>query len=243
MKALMVGCEYVGTSTLMKELVKWSHRVMGEGKGFWGYHGHWTLPDTNGHCTIVTEMDEYNFNTPEEQAQIMALSPKTKELIQRHSLAYHTGPASLRGDGDNLFIGLHIENAIYGRRYYGYFQGETGEFERDYILRHTDMDIMEHDPRFVLILVTASRDAIAERMKANPHPFHQVPEEDIQAVLDEFETEFNESTIATKIKIDTTEGTVEENLAELIEKLEPHFTIKDQTRIVVETARKKGEWV
>ena len=143
MKALMVGCEYAGTSTLMQALVKWSNKVMGEGKGFWGYHDHWTLPDTNGHW----ELDVENFDTPEEQAQIMALSPKTKKLIQTHSLAYHTSPSSLRGDGDNLFIGLHIENAIYGRRYYGYFQDDsTGE--REYILRHTEKDILEFVPQF-----------------------------------------------------------------------------------------------
>ena len=41
----------------------------------------------------------------------MALSPKTKELIQPHNLAYHTSPGSLRGDHDNLFVGLHIEIA------------------------------------------------------------------------------------------------------------------------------------
>ena len=31
--------------------------------------------------------------------------------------------------------------------------------------------------------------------------------------------------------------------AELIEKLKPHFTVKDQNRILIETARKKGEWI
>jgi hypothetical protein len=239
MKAIFVGCEYAGATTLMQGLVTWSNQVMGEGNGFWGYHAHWTLPDNNGHW----KLDEENFTTPEEQALLMALSPKQKELIQRHSLAYHTSPASLRGDNDNLFIGLHIENAIYGRRYYGYFQGESGEFEREYILRHTDKDIMALSPETVLVLVKASRDTIAQRINENRHKFHQVPEEDIQEVLDEFQAEFDRSTIERKITIDTTDGAVEENLADLIKQLEPFFTDKDRGRILAEIARKRGEWI
>ena len=49
-----------------------------------------------------------NLCTPEEQQQILALSPKAKKMIQRHNMAYHTTPEALRSP-DYLTIGLHIE--------------------------------------------------------------------------------------------------------------------------------------
>jgi hypothetical protein len=210
---------------------------MGEGNGFWGYHDHWTLPDTNGHW----ELDVENFNSPEEQEQIMGLSPKTRELIQRHNIAYHISPESLSAP-DNLFIGLHFENAIYGQRYFGYFAGESAK-NRRLLFEHFEADMMKWAPDMPLVLIKASAETIARRMRENPHPQQVVQEADIPEVLDEFESEFNSSSFNNKLTVDTTEGTAEENLAAFIKDAEPYMYQEDKLRILIENARKRGEWI
>ena len=64
MKAILIGCEYAGTSTLAQGLVKWSNKLMGQGKGLWGYHDHWTIPDTPaiGNWTKRTSTPRRNRN-------------------------------------------------------------------------------------------------------------------------------------------------------------------------------------
>ena len=101
-RALLIGCEYAGTTTLAEGIRSWSRKAMGQ--GLVAYHDHWKIPHTSGHPGF----DDENLFTPEEQQQILALSPKAKEMIQRHNMAYHTTPEALRSP-DYLTIGLHIE--------------------------------------------------------------------------------------------------------------------------------------
>ena len=97
MKLILVGCEYSGTTTLALRINNWLTDLTGA--GFRLIHDHWKLPHTSGHLPEDTD----NFLTPEEQAQVLGLSPKLKEMHQRHSLYYHT--PNHPSDENKLVIG------------------------------------------------------------------------------------------------------------------------------------------
>ena len=237
MRAILIGCEYAGTTTLAGGLQRWSREVMGEGNGLRMIHDHWKIPHISGHPGL----DDENLLTPGEQEQILALPPKVKEMMQRHSLAYHTAPGALRNP-DYVAIGLHIENAVYGQLYFDYYVGERA-WVRQAVLDHFEKSIVELAPDMTLVLVRASAETIAGRMKENPHPNGVLKEADIERVMREFETGFERSAIRNKISIDTTEGTPEETLAEFLEKFEPCLNENDKQRILIHRARQRGEWI
>jgi hypothetical protein len=60
-----------------------------------------------------------------------------------------------------------------------------------------------------------------------------VPPQDIELVLRRFQEEFNRSIIPRKITLDTSTATVEESLAEFIEKIQPYLTQADQLRVLL----------
>ncbi len=237
MRALLIGCEYTGTTTLAEGIRSWSHSVMGEGKGLMAYHDHWKIPHTSGHVGL----DDENIFTPEEQEQFLAMTPKAKEMFQRHNITYHVQPDALRNP-DYLSIGLHIENGIYAPMYFDYYVGDTAWMKRA-VIDHIEEVIHEFAPTMPLVLVKASREAIAERMKASPHHNPVVRQEDIPRVLDEFEAEFERSTIGNKLTVDTTEGTPEQTLGQFLKQFEPHLTESDTLRILTHQARQRGEWI
>ena len=68
-------------------------------------------------------------------------------------------------------------------------------------------------------------------MKENPHTHQVVQEKDIEYVLQRFEEEFEASLIQKRIVLDTTTATVEETLAEFVEKYEPFHTNADLLRL------------
>ena len=236
MKVILIGCEYVGTTALAEAIRKWSYEVMDEGKGIPLYHDHWKIPHTSGHPGF----DEFTF-TDEEQEQVLALSPMAKEMIQRHSLYYHIQPEALRND-DYLTIGLHIENAIYAPLYFGYYVGDRAWAKRSSI-EQIEHGILEFAPDMTLVLLKASPDTIARRMKESPHHNQVIREQDIERVLGEFETEYGRTAIKNKFTLDTTSATVEETLGQFVTEIEPFLSETDRVRILAENARKSGEWL
>ena len=237
MRALLIGCEYAGTTTLAEGIRSWSHRVMGEGKGLRAYHDHWKIPHTSGHVGL----DDENIFTPEEQEQFLALTPKAKEMFQRHNITYHVQPDALRNP-DYLSIGLHIENGIYAPMYFDYYVGDTAWMKRA-VSDHIEEVILEFAPTMPLVLVKASPEAIADRMKASPHRNQVIGEEDIGRVSDEFEAEFERSAIGSKLTIDTTDATADETLAEFLKQFEPHLNETDTLRILTHKASQSGDWL
>ena len=237
MRGILIGCEYAGTTTLADGIQRWSHEVMGEGNGLRAFHDHWKIPHVSGHPGL----DDENLFTPEEQEQFLALTPKTKEMIQRYSVTYHLTPGALRNP-DYVSVGLHIENAIYGALYFGYYTGEQAWMRRA-ILDHFEESILEFAPDMPLVLVKASPETIARRMKENPHPNGLLKEPDIEKVLEEFETEFERSSMRNKFSIDTTGNTPEETLARFLEEFEPYLNETDKLRILIHRARRRGEWI
>ena len=130
-----------------------------------------------------------------------------------------------------MVIGMHIDDAIYGPRYFGY--GGPGEqFDRRDVSRKIEHLIVSFEPETVLVLVKASPDVIARRMKEDPHRNGVVREGDVEYILRRFEEECQASQIANKMTLDTSESTVESTVAESVEKMEPYFTVADRLRMV-----------
>ena len=231
MKILLVGCEYSGTTTLAKAIFKWGEEQMGAEFGL--FHDHWKIPNTSGH----TPEDEASRLTDEEQEQVQALSPKIKEMVQRHSLYYHVQPWAFWPEraheqgfyNDYLAVGLHIEDMIYGRLYFDYgHEGRPGD--RSIVGPNIERAILEWTPELVLVLVKAAPDVIRRRMRESPHKRQVLQDSDVEKVLSLFEEGYAGSLITNKFELDTTSATVGESLAEFIEKMAPYLTDTDRRR-------------
>ena len=119
--------------------------------------------------------------------------------------------------------------------YYGY--GGKGEYaERTTLARAVEKTIMEEAPDTVLILLTASAEVIAQRMRDNPQPRGVLQEKDIEYVLQRFEEEYQGSLIRRKLTLDTTTATVEETLAEFAEQIELYLSDTDRLRMLAHQA-------
>ena len=164
MRLILVGCEYAGKTTLANSIVGWIEHTFGSSRTF---HDHFSLP-----C---------NEFPVEEQEQLLALSPRLKEMFQRYMMNYHFHPA-FYSDPDHNLVGFHIEEAVYAPLYYGY--GGRGEYaDRAALARAFDEEIMQHAPDTVLVLVRARPEVIAQRMREQPHERPVVQEKDIEYVF------------------------------------------------------------
>ncbi len=227
MRLIVAGCEYAGTTTLASAIDDWMEATMGA--RFALIHDHYKVPHTSGHPDDTT---------PEEREQIMALSPKLKEMVQRHSIYYHIQPGSFDVP-DWLVIGLHIEDSVYGPLYYGY--GQDGKpHDRKVVSRQVERAIMRFAPDVVLVHVKASPEVVARRMREKQHQDAVLKEKDISMVLRLFEEAVSRSTISRRITVDTSAQPVQATLAEFMKKMEPHFTDTDRLRILTHRALKAG---
>ena len=224
MRLIIAGCEYSGTSTLAFALDDWLYEKMGV--RFPLIHDHWKIPDTSGHPQPDMSDDE--------RAQVLALSPELKEMTQRHSLYYHIQANSWNGP-DWLAIGLHIDDSVYGPRYFGY-GGDGKPHDRKVVSHQVEGSILRFAPDMVLVQVAATADVIAQRMSEHPHPISPLQAGDIQSVLNEYDDAIARSTISHRISLDTSASTVEETVAEFARKIEPHLTDTDRSRILVHSA-------
>jgi hypothetical protein len=231
MKLILVGCEYSGTTTLALGIDGWLEKL--SGAGFRLIHDHWKLPHTSGHLPV----DLANFLTPEEQAQVLALSPKLKEMHQRHSLYYHTphGPT----DGNKLMIGYTIDDSVYGQLYFEYGRPNDPQ-DRRLVAPQVEKTMLTHDPDTIMVLLKADPDVIRKRMKADPHDAGVLREEDIEQAVDRFAQEFKYSLVRSKLTLDTTSSTPGDTLTEFAEKIRPYLTEADRSRILAHRALGDG---
>jgi hypothetical protein len=222
MRLVLVGCEYVGKTTLAHGVAAWIERTMGPPipPGMPPFHDHFTFPDI-AHGGL----------TDEECEQVMALSPRLKSMIQNHQILYHLNP-SFYGDHDNIMVGFHIENAVYGPLYHGY--GEDGSGSA--IARNVEGHIMGVAGDTVLVLMRASAQVISRRMGESPHPRGVLKEKDIDHVLKRFEEEYAASIIRYRFVLDTTATTPAETLAQFVEYIQPHLAESDRTRLLAHRA-------
>ena len=222
MKLILIGCEYSGTTTLALAINEWMKETTGTDTRL--IHDHWKIPHTSGHLPDV----DSHFLTREEQAQILALSPKLKEMHQRHSLYYHT-PHSPNTE-NSLIIGYHFDDSVYGQLYFEYGRPTDPE-DRRLVTPRVEKTMLGNAPETVLILVKASPDDISARMKEHPHENGVLNVEDIEFVVDRFDEEFKYSMVSKKITLDTTSVSVEDSILEFAEKIQPHLSDVDRSRM------------
>ena len=245
MRLIIAGCEYSGSTTLSLAFGEWAGANMSGGKfGPNEYHDHWKLPHVSNFTPpSAAEVDavmacypdarEGDFTrtglTHEEQAQILALSPKLKEMLQRYHLQYHLHPSFYKQD-DHIMVGAHLDEGILGPIYFDY-GGDGAYADRRASMRRYEEQILELAPDTILVSVTASADAIRARMRRSPHANSPMREGDVKRVLARYEEEFADSLLKRRIRVDTTDASVEESLAELTAKLVPLFDAKDRARL------------
>jgi len=226
MRIILVGCEYAGTTTLAKAICRWAKESMGETIAF---HDHFKIPNLIGHTTADNEQLYF---TDEELEQMRGLSPRLKEHFQRFQMEYHLSPG-FYGDSHHNLVGFHIDEAVYAPLYYGYSLEEEGYAKsRSWQGRHTESHIMGVAPDTVLVLVKASPEVIARRMRDNPHREGLLQEEDIEHVLEAYEEEYNSSFIRRRFVLDTSSATVDESLARFVEEMKTHLTEADRVRMI-----------
>ena len=245
MRLIIAGCEYSGTTTLSQTFGDWGAANMEGGR--WGpneYHDHWKLPHVSNFsppapdevanvvaCYPDTKYGDYTRTglTHEEQAQIMALSPKLKEMLQRYHLQYHLHPSFYAQD-DHIMVGAHIDEGILGPIYFDY--GGDGQYaDRRPSMRHYEEQILDLAPDTILVLVTASAEVIRQRMKDNPHLAGALQDADVEHVLERHEEEYADSLLLHKTRLDTSSATIQESTDEIIEKITALMTEKDRQRI------------
>jgi len=228
MNLIIAGCEYSGTTPLAQAIAGWAQETMG---GTQDVHDHFKIP----HIACYWNGPAAEPFTDEELTQIMSWSPKLKEMAQRQSQNYHMPNNS--NAADYILVGYHMDDAVYSSAFFGY--GHEKELQGGWrwkYARHIESRFIEQAPDTVLVTVTASKEEIASRMEADPHPFSIVKKKDIESVLEEFDREFDRSIIHTKIAIDTSDTTVEQALEEFKHAIQPHLTIEDRRRILLNKA-------
>ena len=222
MRLIIVGCEYTGKTTLVKNVHRWIERSMGP--PIVPYHDHFTLP----HMT-------HDEMTDEEYEQVSALSPRLKSIIQNHQIMYHLNSA-FYADHDNIMVGFHIENAVYGPLYYGYEDDGTPAA----IARSVESNIMQHAHDTIIVLLRASAEVVASRMRDNPQPHGVLQEEHIELVLQQFEEEYGRSLIRYRFALDTSESMAEETFQQFLTNVLPLLREADHIRILARRAVEQG---
>ena len=226
MQVILAGCEYSGTTTLACAIREWMEATLGAKNLL--IHDHWKVPHTSGHPFI----DENHLPTEEEQEQLLHLSPKLKEMIQRHSLVYHT---PIGDAADLLLIGYVFDEAVYGPLYWGY-GGSDDAVDRSAYGRYLEHRFLTASPDVVLVHLTARPGVIAERMTREPHPHGLLEEPDIEHVLERFAEEVRNSLIRKRIVLDTSDVTIEETLEQFVQGVAPFLTPEDRVRMLMREA-------
>ena len=153
----------------------------------------------------------------EDQETMNNLPQVIKERFQRFQLAYHV---RLINKYEHILLGgFHIEEGVYGPRYYYPDIGRIGEPPRRW---ETEMP-----GDTILVHLKASTDTIEKRMEVAPHLFPVVLKADVQEILEEFQREYRETWIKRKFEIDTTDLTPEELMEAFLAESTSHLNTRD----------------
>lgn len=197
MRLILVGCEYAGKTTLADALHAWGQE---RGRRF-HMDDHFTIPD--------------ELHGTEEQEAMLALPAAIKERFQRFQVQYHVHVLDI--NDDIILVGFHIEEVIYGPRYY--YPGLKVTYPR-LIERQLPTDA-------ILVLLTARPDVIRERMAAAPHRHPVVQPADVEEVQQQFEAEFAASWIRRKVRLDTSELAPDQILDRFLAVVRPQLDVRD----------------
>ncbi len=208
MRTLFVGIEYAGKSTLVQHLAEYYRRRR-------------LRPHVDDHFTIPDDT-----LTPESKQIMLGLPDDMKERMQRMQIQYHVD--ILRRYPYPIFAGWHIEEAVYTAAYgrdpaSPYYANYAYQFHRLY-----EAQVFEqHLPDLVMVHVTASDEAIRERMRRQPHQHQVIREADIAMLKERFAEEVAHSLFTYQgrtIVLDTTARTPAESLDDLLAASEPLIT-------------------
>ena len=201
MRLIAIGCEYAGKTTLYSGLMEWGHER--------GIHrhldDHFSIPD----CQMLKQK--------EDQEVMLGLPQALKERYQRFQVAYHVG--LINKYEHILLAGFHIEEDVYGRRYY-YPEVNLGVDSA-----RRDETKMPDDT--ILVHLKASPEVIRQRMTEAPHAYPVVPSKDVDEILEAFQWEYRQTWIRRKLEIDTSELTPEGLLETFLTASVPHLSERD----------------
>jgi hypothetical protein len=201
MRLIAIGCEYTGKTTLFTGLMKWGHDR--------GIHhhldDHFSIPD----CQMLREKAD--------QEVMLGLPQVLKERYQRFQVAYHVG--LINKYEHILLAGFHIEEDIYGPRYY-YPEANPG-------IESPRRDESKMPDDTVLVHLKASPEVIRKRMVEDPHAYPVVPDGDVEEILTAFQSEYRLSWIKRKFEIDTSELSAEALLEAFLKASVPHLNERD----------------
>jgi hypothetical protein len=203
MRLVLIGTEYAGKTTLVDALYAW-----GESKGI-----HFHLDD---HFSIPDQF----FLTKEEREAMLRMPPVIQERFQRFQIYYHIHVAA--DYEDCLLAGFHIEEAIYGGRYY--YPGKAWAPYGRKIETSLPSDT-------ILLLLSASPDVIRKRMTTSPHEYPVVPPGDVEEINKAFQAEYAASWIPNKLHIDTSELSPEQLLPTFLKRVTPFLSTRDLLRL------------
>jgi hypothetical protein len=202
MRLVLIGTEYAGKTTLVDALYAW-----GESRGI-----HFHLDD---HFTIPDQF----FLTKEERDAMLAMPGVIQERFQRFQIYYHIHVAA--DYADCLLGGFHIEEAIYGGRYY--YKGKAwAPYQRKV---ETSLP-----PDTILLLLSASPEVIRRRMTESPHDYPVVPPGDVEEINKAFEREYAASWIQNKLRIDTSDLAPDQLLGVFLKRVVPALDTRDLLR-------------
>ncbi len=225
MKLILIGSEYSGKRTLGREIWRWwAEQTGGEFSPLphTAYHDHFTVPN------VVHAVGHEN-HKEESEKNILKMNPGLLEHFQRFQIEYHFGHGFVN-EPDHWMIDFYYADAVFAPLYYGY--GRHGEYgDRREGRKHWDDEVMRLMPDAILVLLKASPDVIRKRFHEVEHPTSLFQEKDIEHVLDRFQEEFDNSRIHQRFSINTSESTVEESLAEFIDKVDPYIIAADRERM------------
>ena len=207
---LIIGCEYAGSTTLAKAVISWATETRGAFLNVpdeYRIHDHFKFPK-------VSHPPEFS---AEEHAQLMALSPRLKEMIQRHNVFYHLPHQGWTND--LVMIGLYFDDHIYGPLYFDYIHDLDPEDPIMQTRGQFETWLINGAPDVLLVQVKASPSVIRKRMHEDPRIDGVLQDKDVEYVLRRFDDEFQASNIPNKVTIDTTSATIEESLSQLVEHL------------------------
>ncbi len=203
------------------------------------------MPRLDGHLVISGEGETpvpgkqiFDLNTEADEEQIMSLRPSVLEQHQRHMIWRYLHPDMYRED-DVLSIDHYYADAVSAPLYYGY--GEPDSFaDRRERARAWDRELLLLAPGTVLVLLTASAEAIRERMRQGVRAWDILKQRDAPLVLYRFRAEHDSSLLHNKIALDTAGATAEETLRRFLELMTPFLSRADRRRMTGHDMRPKA---
>jgi len=225
MLIILVGSEYSGTSTISKIL-----RL--ELKDNFGsefeIHDHWKLP--NIEC-YPKYSKQYTLNET-DKSHISKLTPKLKEMLQRQSLVYHLPAPKVAID--KIYVGYHLDDTVYGPIYFDYGgPKEPQGGPRTRYARYIEKEIIKSYPDTILIHLTSNRDTILKRMENQPHKDQLICRDDIDLILEQFQSEFDKSLLQNKLTINTTDQSIKQTTSIVLEGILNYGTSEDSARLKI----------